>query len=64
MRRVVRDYSLTGPEAARAVELLGVATVVPMHYGTFPVLEGTPSALRDMVPSGITVLETEPGGQL
>jgi L-ascorbate metabolism protein UlaG (beta-lactamase superfamily) len=54
-----------GPrEAARAVELLGVDTVVPMHYGTFPILTGTPGALRELVPSGITVLETEPGGQL
>jgi L-ascorbate metabolism protein UlaG (beta-lactamase superfamily) len=36
-----------GPrEAALAVELLGVRHVVPVHYGTFPILAGTPDALR------------------
>jgi len=35
-----------GPvEAALAVELLGVKDVVPMHYGTFPLLAGTPAEL-------------------
>ncbi len=33
--------------AARAAELLGVTTVVPIHYGTFPVLAGTPDQLRE-----------------
>jgi L-ascorbate metabolism protein UlaG (beta-lactamase superfamily) len=32
--------------AAQAIELLGVKHVLPMHYGTFPVLAGTPDALR------------------
>jgi L-ascorbate metabolism protein UlaG (beta-lactamase superfamily) len=37
-----------GPEgAARAAQLLGVQVVVPIHYGTFPVLAGTPARLRD-----------------
>jgi L-ascorbate metabolism protein UlaG (beta-lactamase superfamily) len=36
-----------GPrEAAQAIRLLGVKHVIPMHYGTFPVLTGTPEALR------------------
>ena len=36
-----------GPrEAALAVELLGVEDVVPIHYGTFPILTGTPEQLR------------------
>ncbi len=36
-----------GPrEAAVACRLLGISRVVPMHYGTFPVLAGTPDALR------------------
>ena len=39
-----------GPEqAAKACELLGVKQVVPMHYGTFPVLTGTPAKLRELV---------------
>ena len=32
--------------AARAAALLGVATVVPMHYGSLPALTGTPAELR------------------
>ena len=32
--------------AAIAVELLGVKHVLPMHYGTFPILAGTPDQLR------------------
>jgi L-ascorbate metabolism protein UlaG (beta-lactamase superfamily) len=36
-----------GPRgAAKAVELLGVSTVVPIHWGTFPILAGTPDQLR------------------
>jgi L-ascorbate metabolism protein UlaG (beta-lactamase superfamily) len=52
-----------GPEdAARACQWLGVRTVVPMHYGTFPELTGTPAQLRELVePHGIRVLELRPG---
>jgi L-ascorbate metabolism protein UlaG (beta-lactamase superfamily) len=32
--------------AARAAKLLGVHAVVPIHYGTFPILAGTPDQLR------------------
>ena len=32
--------------AALAVELLGVKHVLPIHYGTFPLLAGTPEQLR------------------
>ena len=52
-----------GPEgAARACELIGARQVVPMHYGTYPALTGTPSRLRELVePHGVTVLELRPG---
>jgi L-ascorbate metabolism protein UlaG (beta-lactamase superfamily) len=40
-------FTMDPPAAARAVELLGCATVVPLHFGTFPVLTGTPDALRE-----------------
>ncbi len=33
--------------AAKAARLLGVETVIPMHFGTFPVLAGRPDALRE-----------------
>ena len=36
--------------------------VVPMHYGTFPALTGTPDMLRETPRrSAIEVLELEPG---
>lgn len=43
----IGDHYTMGPrEAALAIRLLGVRHVVPMHFGTFPVLTGTPDALR------------------
>ncbi len=50
-----------GPsEAAVALELLGVKRCVPCHYGTFPILTGTPDELRALAP-GVEVLAPEPG---
>jgi len=59
----IGDRFTMGPEAAaRAVDLLGVRQVVPMHFGTFPFLTGTPGALRKLVePKGVEVLELKPG---
>ena len=59
-------YTMGPTEAALAVELLGVGDVIPMHYGTFPILTGTPAALRDALGArglgDVTVHETTPGG--
>jgi L-ascorbate metabolism protein UlaG (beta-lactamase superfamily) len=42
----IGDIYTMGPrEAAHAIRLLGVRHVIPMHYGTFPALTGTPEAL-------------------
>lgn len=59
----IGDLYTMGPEqAAKASELLGVRQIVPMHYGTFPALTGTPETLRALVaPRGIAVLELKPG---
>ena len=59
----IGDFYTMGPDqAAMACSLLGVKQVVPMHYGTFPVLTGTPAALRALVePRGVQVLELKPG---
>jgi len=39
------DHFTMGPKrAADAVKLVGPNIVIPMHYGTFPVLTGTPEA--------------------
>jgi L-ascorbate metabolism protein UlaG (beta-lactamase superfamily) len=44
----VGDQFTMGPEeAAMACRLLRSKKVIPMHFGTFPQLTGTPKALRD-----------------
>ena len=59
----IGDRYTMGPEAAaRACQLLGVRQVVPMHYGTFPALTGTPERLTQLVePLGVDVLVLKPG---
>lgn len=57
-------YTMGPREAARASRMLGLHTVVPMHYGTFPPLTGTPDALREAIrQDGLTidVVELMPG---
>ena len=45
----IGDHFTMGPrEAAYAAQLLNVPAIVPMHYGTFPLLTGTPDALREL----------------
>jgi L-ascorbate metabolism protein UlaG (beta-lactamase superfamily) len=63
----IGDFYTMGPEsAAEAIRLLGVKTVIPMHYGTFPALAGTPAQLREAASDveGLEVLELEPGGSV
>ncbi len=59
-------YTMDPLQAAHAIRLLGVKTVIPMHYGTFPVLTGTPGALqehtRDL--SGLQIIDLKPGETL
>jgi L-ascorbate metabolism protein UlaG (beta-lactamase superfamily) len=59
-------YTMGPPSAAEAIRLLGVKTVIPMHFGTFPVLVGTPDDLRKEASdvSGLEVVDLEPGGTL
>ena len=53
-------YTMDPKEAAVALEFLGVKRCVPCHYGTFPVLKGTPDELAKLAP-GVTVERLEPG---
>jgi L-ascorbate metabolism protein UlaG (beta-lactamase superfamily) len=62
----IGDYYTMGPrEAALAVRMLGVNHVIPMHYGTFPILTGTPAALREALQGlglgHVDVIEMKPG---
>jgi len=57
----IGDHYTMGPrEAAYASNLLQPKTVIPMHFGTFPFLVGTPGALEKLVP-GIEVVTLKPG---
>lgn len=63
----IGDHYTMGPRsAAEAVRLLGVKRVIPMHYGTFPVLTGRPEDLRKEADdvSGLEVHDLDPGGKL
>ena len=43
----IGDHFTMGPaRAAEAVKLVNPREVIPMHYGTFPVLTGTPEAFE------------------
>ena len=53
-------YTMDPREAAVALELLGVKRCVPCHYGTFPLLAGTPDELRSLAPD-VEVIAPEPG---
>jgi L-ascorbate metabolism protein UlaG (beta-lactamase superfamily) len=53
-------FTMDPREAAVALELLGTKRCVPCHYGTFPLLAGTPDELRTLA-SGVEVLELQPG---
>jgi len=56
-------FTMDPREAGVACELLGVARVVPCHYGTFPLLPGTPGELEQHAP-GVEVHAIQPGESL
>jgi L-ascorbate metabolism protein UlaG (beta-lactamase superfamily) len=59
----IGDYFTMDPlAAAKAAEFVGARQVIPMHYGTFPILSGRPEQLRELLaPVGIEVIELTPG---
>ncbi len=65
----IGDFYTMGPKgAALATRLLGVKHVIPMHYGTFPILVGTPAQLKDELRKlgleSVEVIEITPGQML
>lgn len=54
-------YTMGPLEASHAVRLLGVKKVIPMHFGTFPPLTGTPAEFRDLCGSRVEILDLHPG---
>jgi L-ascorbate metabolism protein UlaG (beta-lactamase superfamily) len=63
----IGDHYTMGPrEAALAIRLLNVPHVVPIHYATFPLLTGTPEALRHTTQdiAGLEIHALKPGDSL
>jgi L-ascorbate metabolism protein UlaG (beta-lactamase superfamily) len=56
-------FTMDPREAGLACELLGVSRVLPCHYGTFPLLAGTPDELRQHAPN-VQIEAVEPGGSV
>jgi L-ascorbate metabolism protein UlaG (beta-lactamase superfamily) len=56
----IGDHFTMGPkEAAVALELLQVSRCVPCHYGTFPILHGSPDELAQL--TDVELLVMQPG---
>jgi L-ascorbate metabolism protein UlaG (beta-lactamase superfamily) len=56
----IGDHFTMGPkEASIALELLGVSRCVPCHYGTYPLLHGSPDELEQL--TDVELLVMEPG---
>ena len=62
----IGDHFTMGPrEAAYASQLLNVPAILPMHYGTFPLLTGTPEEFRQLTASqDVEIIELEVGETL
>jgi len=56
-------YTMGPKEAALACRLLAPQTVLPIHWGTFPALTGTPEQLAALVAPSVKVVSWVPGGE-
>jgi L-ascorbate metabolism protein UlaG (beta-lactamase superfamily) len=56
-------YTMGPREAALAVELLTPEVVLPLHFGTFPPLTGTPQQLAALVDAKAKVVDWAPGDE-
>jgi L-ascorbate metabolism protein UlaG (beta-lactamase superfamily) len=54
-------YTMGPKEAALAVRLLEPKVVLPLHFGTFPPLKGTPEQLAALIDPGIQLVRWAPG---
>ena len=55
------NYTMGIEDAARAVELVRPKVVIPMHFGTFPVIDVDPAAFERAVGSRAQVVILRPG---
>jgi L-ascorbate metabolism protein UlaG (beta-lactamase superfamily) len=56
-------YTMGPKEAALACQLLEPETVLPIHWGTFPPLKGTPQELEALVGPYVKVVHWKPGDE-
>jgi L-ascorbate metabolism protein UlaG (beta-lactamase superfamily) len=54
-------YTMGPKEAALAARLLEPQMILPIHWGTFPALTGTPKELAEQLGAGIEVKHWNPG---
>jgi L-ascorbate metabolism protein UlaG (beta-lactamase superfamily) len=57
-------YTMGPKEAAVAVRLLQPKLILPLHWGTFPQLTGTPQQLAELIDEPERVARVEPGEAL
>jgi len=50
-------YTMGPADAARAVAFIGAKVAIPVHYGTFPALAGTPAQLAAATDAQVVTLE-------
>ena len=53
-------YTMSPKEAALATRLVGAKTILPIHFGTWPMLAGTPAELASLVDSSVRVVAWNP----
>jgi L-ascorbate metabolism protein UlaG (beta-lactamase superfamily) len=54
-------FTMGPKEAALAVRYLAPKTVLPLHFGTFPPLTGTPDELAALIDKSVEVVRWQPG---
>jgi L-ascorbate metabolism protein UlaG (beta-lactamase superfamily) len=54
-------FTMGPKEAAIAAQFVGAKTVLPLHFGTFPPLTGTPVQLAALLGSSVEVVDWKPG---
>lgn len=54
-------FNMTPRLAAKAVELLKIPRIIPIHYDTFPAVKSSPEELRDLAKGKSEIIILKPG---
>ena len=54
-------YTMGIPSAVKAVEFIQSKRVIPVHYGTFPIVQADPEEFKRRVGSAAEVIVLKPG---